>query len=497
VNNSAQTIYGDLVATSGVSIATGATWTLGGAATHNINVAAAATLPNLVFNSTGTFVLQGDFTTIASKFTYISGNINLNNYSFNIDKLDLATTSTGGSWTLAGGSTGKFNISGSSGTIFWTTSASTTLIDNGISIYLTSAISGQARNLITGMDGFDNGYGPSLYFVNNLTGTVTLSGVFGNIDTTGFNGTLTTSGTDTIILCGNLYIASTTLFSPSAANIQLYGKLQQYTIGSTLESITLGSLQLMGGNYKLNSNITSPYYRGFQSKGLNGALDLNGKTLTTSSYYSLGSGNDVITMSGGKIIITGYDSGTLNPSVWDVSNGNSLSFSDSGVVTFTSASTKSISNGGDFAITAKLPTINQGGSGNLIIDSKCTCNDVTATVVPSTIAVSYYGLTTTNFSLSGTASGQVTLNSISSGSQAAISKASGIVNASYLTIKDIIATGGAIWNAYTTKGNIDDGNNTGWNFIALYKGIKTRLQAYLGIKTDAQLYKGTKTIGWL
>jgi hypothetical protein len=45
-----------------------------------------------------------------------------------------------------------------------------------------------------------------------------------------------------------------------------------------------------------------------------------------------------------------------------------------------------------------------------------------------------------------------------------MSQASGTINATFLTIKDINATGGATWNAYTTNNNIDDGNNSGWDF---------------------------------
>lgn len=43
-----------------------------------------------------------------------------------------------------------------------------------------------------------------------------------------------------------------------------------------------------------------------------------------------------------------------------------------------------------------------------------------------------------------------------------ISKASGTVSASYLSIKDSNATGGATWNA---SNSTDAGNNLGWNFV--------------------------------
>lgn len=66
------------------------------------------------------------------------------------------------------------------------------------------------------------------------------------------------------------------------------------------------------------------------------------------------------------------------------------------------------------------------------------------------------------FSTSGLA--QKFLESTLAGSQATLSQVSGTVNASNLTIKDINATGGATWNAFTANGNIDAGNNLGWDF---------------------------------
>ena len=66
------------------------------------------------------------------------------------------------------------------------------------------------------------------------------------------------------------------------------------------------------------------------------------------------------------------------------------------------------------------------------------------------------------FATSGT--NQKFLESTLAGSQATLSQASGTVNATNLTIKDINATGGAEWNAFTTSGNVDAGNNDGWDF---------------------------------
>lgn len=56
------------------------------------------------------------------------------------------------------------------------------------------------------------------------------------------------------------------------------------------------------------------------------------------------------------------------------------------------------------------------------------------------------------------------LQSTISGTQATLSVASGTISVAHLSIKDIAATGGAVWRAYTTNANANVGNNTGWNF---------------------------------
>ena len=66
------------------------------------------------------------------------------------------------------------------------------------------------------------------------------------------------------------------------------------------------------------------------------------------------------------------------------------------------------------------------------------------------------------FATSGT--NQKYLQSTTPGTQATISQASGVVSVSYLTIQDIVATGGATWDAFYYNGNLDNGNNTNWIF---------------------------------
>jgi hypothetical protein len=85
------------------------------------------------------------------------------------------------------------------------------------------------------------------------------------------------------------------------------------------------------------------------------------------------------------------------------------------------------------------------------------------------------GVTSTVGSLVTSSTNQKFLQSTTPGSQATLSQVTGIVSTGYLTIRDINATGGATFNAYTVNSNVNAGNNLGWDFFAqLGKTIYTR-----------------------
>ena len=85
------------------------------------------------------------------------------------------------------------------------------------------------------------------------------------------------------------------------------------------------------------------------------------------------------------------------------------------------------------------------------------------TITNGTVQLKASATTTVGaFATSGT--NKKYLQSTIAGTQATLTQATGTVNASYLTIKDINAIGGATWLAYTDQSNIDAGNVDGWNF---------------------------------
>lgn len=119
-----------------------------------------------------------------------------------------------------------------------------------------------------------------------------------------------------------------------------------------------------------------------------------------------------------------------------------------------------------------LPASASGGVVNFA-DALTQGSTRTFTITAGTLKLKN-GVTSTvgAFATSGTE--QKFLSSTVAGSQATLSQASGTVNVSNLTIQDINATGGATWNAFTVDRNIVNGNNSGWNFISIFKPIFPR-----------------------
>ena len=258
--------------------------------------------------------------------------------------------------------------------------------------------------------------------------------------------------------------------SNSAANI--YG---DFTLSSSVTTTaTTGSLTFSGFNktqtitsagvsfanaltvnnptvtVTLADNLTTTSATAFSV--LSGTLNLNGKTLTASLFSSTGALTRNITFGGGTMTVSGA---TFTAS------GTNQTTTGSGIINMTSASSKTFAGGG-----FSYPTLNQSGSGALVITGANTFANITNTVQPATVTFPASTITTVaNFNLNGTSGNLITLNSSTVGTQATLLKVSGgSVDVGYLSIKDSNATPLMIWYAGTTS--TDAGNNTGWTFTA-------------------------------
>jgi hypothetical protein len=116
------------------------------------------------------------------------------------------------------------------------------------------------------------------------------------------------------------------------------------------------------------------------------------------------------------------------------------------------------------AQTLDLPLSFNGIGGTFAFQDALTQGSTKAFTITNGTVQLKAGVTSTVGSTVTSGTNQKFLQSTLAGSQATLSQASGTVNASYLTIKDINAVGGATWNAYVDQSNIDAGNVDGWNF---------------------------------
>jgi hypothetical protein len=212
----------------------------------------------------------------------------------------------------------------------------------------------------------------------------------------------------------------------------------------------------VGGTWQLQDALTVGASRAFSL--VNGTFDANNFNVTLGIFRLLSAGTKTLTLGSGTWTVLGTGSGAWNTST--SSAGLTVSASTA-TINMTSASAKTF-NGGGFT----WPTLNQGGAGALTIASSNTFANITNTVQPATIRFTA-GTTQTfsAFSVSGTSGNLITLDTTVAGTRATLSDGSGTNAVSFTSIKDLAATGGATWSSPTVSGNVDAGNNTGWDFI--------------------------------
>ena len=184
--------------------------------------------------------------------------------------------------------------------------------------------------------------------------------------------------------------------------------------------------------------------------------------------FNISAGSDIVAATSGfkSLNFTGF-TGTLNAGGRTIYGD--LTFSagmtitgGTNVQTFAATSgTKTITTNGQ---TIDLPLTFNGVGGTWEFADALTQGSTRAFTIANGTVKLKAGATSTIGSFVTSGTNQKYLQSTTAGSQAALSQASGTVTVSYLTIKDIAATGGATWNAFLTSNNVNSGNNTGWDW---------------------------------
>ena len=299
-------------------------------------------------------------------------------------------------------------------------------------------------------------------FVDSNSGNLVMDSMS---DVEGFN---MTGYTGTMSGTGDM-----TIYSSTGANVLLFAGTVTWNGDITIKAnsgssitVTMDGHQITGSNY-FNVN-TSSWNTGaiylednfgctattsngeYGSLYLDGASDDNGNSHTwyairLSAVQYLGDSTQTITRSSTSY---GYRSSTAS-----VTTGTSL-------ITFTGADSYFSGTGGTFGDVTFNNT-----SGSIVIPTSATYD--TLTIGRNKTATFTDGTTQTvsSFVATGTSGNEIVLTGSSTAGWD-LSDSTGTNAVEYCTIDYSTAGGGATWNALTTAGNTDGGNNSGWTFTS-------------------------------
>jgi hypothetical protein len=453
--------YGNFTLSSSVTTSGGGEFTFSNRATKTLNSAGVTFNYSIQINAPGGGVqlLTNNLTVAATeKITLEQGTFDLNNLTVTTGQFDSNNSNTR---TLAFG-TGNISCSAAgtlSGSTPWYMSTGTNLTVTGTPVVNITSSGSTAITI----------YLPSLSEANSISfnftgGTYALGFLNGsgdtakNVDFTGFAGTWNATSTGTIY--GNLKLSTGMTLTASTSAMTFGATSGTKTITSNGKTMDFPlTFNGVGGTWQLQDALTMGSTRAMTLT--NGTLDLNGKTSTVGTRFTTATGTKNLTFNGGTLVCPDTNTTAFNNA--SPTNFTTTAGTGTGTISMTSASAKTFVGGGS----TFNCVLNQGGTGTLTITGSNTFSNITNTVQPSQLTFTAGTTTTvTSFSLAGTAGNLTTLRSSTPGTQYTLSDASGTTSTSYLDIQDNVATGGATWRALATNGNVNSGNNNGWDFGA-------------------------------
>jgi hypothetical protein len=441
------TFYGNFTYGSGVTPTGTGTYTFSNRATKTLNSGGITfTQPVTIDAPGGGIQLVTNNLTLGSTITttLTRGTLDLNNLTHSTGRFQSTNSNTR---SIAFGTTGSI--------VTTTTTATAKVLEMAIATNFTFTGTSNISAAMSATKTFEFGSTAGATVSNrlniNLTSgnsAPTFTGSFRQID---FTGSTSNTGSNTIS-CHGFTLASGGTYTSTTFTTVGTG-----TLTSTGKSISTLRVNASGITTTLSDALVclSIWYL------TQGTIDLNGFTLTTPAYWGDSSSAKNITFNGGTIVIT-----AANAFAWDnVSGAGNLTTTagtGTGTISMTAATGKGFQGGG----ATYNCTLNQGGAGTLTITGANTFNDITRTSATASQITFPASTTNTfnNFTLSGTSGNLVSLRSSTPGTRFTLSKSSGTVSVSYLNIQDSNATGGATWEAFTSNGNVNSGNNLGWDF---------------------------------
>ena len=288
-----------------------------------------------------------------------------------------------------------------------------------------------------------------------------------NLNFTGFSGVASTIASGFIY--GNLTLSATQTVATNSLATTFAATSGTKTI--TTNGVVISRPLLfsgVGGAWSLQDALTMG--------ATNGSLRLYAGTFTTNSYAvtadsfkataATAVGNRTLNLGSSTITLTGEATSSAS---WQTEDGAYTLTINAGTSTiylaeaYTGTSFQWFFGGGK----TYYNVVYSGGQPGGFYQSN-TFNSISNSTQP--LALSFEAgstQTVNNFGFSGTAGNLVTMTSSVPGTQWSLAKnTGGKVLVSYVSITDSAATPAGYWFAPTSQGNVDGGNNTGWNFAS-------------------------------
>jgi len=387
--------------------------------------------------------------------------VNSDLYAENADFLDLNFTGSG-SLDISSDSDLNGDMGNNTGitfstpiTAYWIHGASATHVWSDSGRWFTTSGGSTPQKIPVAHDTavFDN----NSFAVNTRTVTVDINSI-GSIVADNLSNTATVNLGNSSI-CGNVTLASSgSTFTLSGSGPTFIGR-GSHTFTQNASTISVGLIfDCAIGDYTFGSNIT-----------VVGALSLLSGELNTANYAvnattfgftpnlagsTLNLGSSVLTSTSvsGSVTIFNFNSAnlTLNAGTSRLVKGS------------TNSNVQTFFGGGKTFYELEVP--GASGIGQLVIQNSSTFNEI---ICYPNSKLRFTSGTTNVMNVcnwTGTSGNAIIIDASTSGTPATISKASGVVNCDYLSLKDSTATGGATWNAGSNSTDVS--GNSGWNFGA-------------------------------
>ena len=191
----------------------------------------------------------------------------------------------------------------------------------------------------------------------------------------------------------------------------------------------------------------------------------------TALNYNISAGSDTVTFGTADRFVNNVNFTGFSGIISELAKtfyGN-LTLASTNISVASSATVKFVATSGTKTITTASKTLDfpitfNGIGGTWEMQDALTLGSTrTLTMTNGTLKLKA-GTTSTVGAFVTSGTNQKFLQSTTSGTQATLSDTGGTNSVSYLTIKDSNATGGALFQAFTSNLNVDSGNNSGWKF---------------------------------